>query len=630
MTEDTSPTPLEQTPIRRTACTSLREETHWKCLILTLLMYGSLAVVFWCQTSIVEVIALNYQQEPITIKDSPCQDGYTFIPVAFLVLLYLVYLVECWYSDVRIEIQYREDVSTVYSRVRRIRNAYPVVWWRAISYHYNRHTRQVTRYRHGDAYTTTQEYFERINTHSAAGAFDFGECGVKDVSRQLNGLELHPLTRITFTKNFMFLNEEAENDYLSQRSRFFTENEGRDENLETREGLGLTEVEFTDEMVTYACSENLPWYVSMSMFWVTSLSLLSWPFRILISMQTAIVDYQIEKLFGTNYNSGMITVESWTGEGANGNRFNTVGSNRSLELLIRDNRHVVPSYSEALLMDIANGNHLRSGLTPTGPGPPFAAQRAKHEHNSHDTNTRHNYIHGSLRSRTLQRSATTAIGLCYVSSLSNDREAQSSTSDWTLRSPLTHNRSLSNGHTPSTSLRILPSRSSSSHTIGISNMFNRVKPFTNSSNTAGAASETENRAALIPTDDTEPNANQRKPLMSASSTPSNRRHRRPTSLPLCFGSQGSQQEDSEGMEDSQTDENQIESLVLMDGDGGVRTVTWHRANGFNQNSQGTGGMVVVPIDSPPPYDAALNMNDPDDEDAEEGETQAEDSVETSV
>ncbi|XP_071504161.1 uncharacterized protein [Diadema antillarum] len=465
-------------------------------------------------------------------------------PVAFLVLLYLVYLVECWYSDVRIEIQYKEDVSTVYSRIRRIRNAYPVVWWRAISYHYNRHTRQVTR-------------------------------------------------------------------------------------LETREGLGLTEVEFTDEMVTYACSEKLPWYVSMSMFWVTSLSMLSWPFRILISMNTAIVDYQIEKLFGTNYTANMITVEPWAGESGTITRVTAVDSNRSLETLIRDNRHVVPSYSEALLMEVANGNRSRSGLTPTGPGPPNAAHRGKHEHivHSHDTNTRHNYLHGNGRSRTLRRSATTAVGLCYVSSLSNDRAAQSSTSDWTLRSPLTpNNRSLSNGHTPSTSLRILPSRSTSSHVLAISNMLSRIKPSTNSHNNASAAtSDSVNRTAAIPTGDSEHNPSLRKPMMSASSTPSNRRHRRPTSLPLCFGSQGSQQDESEVV-----DEMQIESWVLMDGEGEVRTVTWHRANDFNQSTGGE-GVVVVPMDSPPPYDAALNMHVP--EEGGEGDTteeQSSDNVETSV
>ena len=47
-------------------------------------------------------------------------------------------------------------------------------------------------------------------------------------------------------------------------------------------------------------------------------------------------------------------------------------------------------------------------------------------------------------------------------------------------------------------------------------------------------------------------------------------------------------------------------------------------DGFDQNSRGTGGMVVVPIDSPPPYDAALNMNEPEDGEVAEEETQAED------
>ena len=329
-------------------------------------MYGSLTVVLWCELTTVEVIAYTHHNSPVTVFDSPCEDGYMYIPIAFLVLLYLVYLLECWYSEIRIEIYYKEDTRTVYERVRRIRESFPVVWWRAISYHYNRHTRQVTRYRHGDTYTTTQEYYERINTHSAASAFDFSECGVKDVSKQLIDLEEFPITRVSFSKNFMFLNEESEYDYLSQRARFFGENDGRDENMETREGLTLTDVEFTDDMISYAYSDKLPWYFSMSVFWAMSFILLSWPFRILVSYKTAIVDYQIEKLFGTNYSGGMLSMEHWNGETMHLTRVNTVGSNCSLESMIRGNRHVVPSYSEAILMDLANGNVPRAGQTPNG------------------------------------------------------------------------------------------------------------------------------------------------------------------------------------------------------------------------------------------------------------------------
>ena len=331
-------------------------------------MYGSLAVVLWCKLTLVEVVSYTFKGLEFKLEDSPCEDGYMYIPIAFLVLLYLVYLVECWYSEIRIELEYKEGLDTVYERIRRIREAYPVVWWRAISYHYNRHTRHVTRYRQGDTYTSTQEYFERINTYSAAGAFDFTECGIKDVSKHLLGLENHAITRVTFTKNFMFLNEDAEYDYLSQRARFFSDNDGRDENMETREGLSLTDVEFTDEMVSYAHSNNLPWYFSLPVFWILSLSLLSWPYRLIVSYKTAFADYKIEKLFGTNYAPGMVTVdvENWNAETMQFTQVNGAGSDQSLESLIRGNRHVVPSYSEALLIGIANGNCSRSGQTPNG------------------------------------------------------------------------------------------------------------------------------------------------------------------------------------------------------------------------------------------------------------------------
>ena len=32
---------------------------------------------------------------------------YVYIPVAFVLMLYLVYLVECWHSHTRIELQYK-------------------------------------------------------------------------------------------------------------------------------------------------------------------------------------------------------------------------------------------------------------------------------------------------------------------------------------------------------------------------------------------------------------------------------------------------------------------------------------------------------------------------------------------
>lgn len=58
--------------------------------------------------------------------------------------------------------------------IHKLRSAQPVVWWRAVCYHYVRRTRQVTRYRNGDAITTTQVLFAGL-------FFDFHPLFIQEV-----------------------------------------------------------------------------------------------------------------------------------------------------------------------------------------------------------------------------------------------------------------------------------------------------------------------------------------------------------------------------------------------------------------------------------------------------------------
>lgn len=153
------PSPFEQQrPIQPSFTKSLCRESHWKCLLLSLLMYGCLGAVAWCHVTTVTRLTFSsaYQGNSLMYHDSPCSNGYVYIPLAFLLMLYAVYLVECWHCQARHELQHRVDVSSVRERVGRMQQATPCIWWKAISYHYVRRTRQVTRYRNGDAYTTTQ------------------------------------------------------------------------------------------------------------------------------------------------------------------------------------------------------------------------------------------------------------------------------------------------------------------------------------------------------------------------------------------------------------------------------------------------------------------------------------------
>ncbi|GAA6108681.1 transmembrane protein 151B [Tachysurus ichikawai] len=362
----------EQRPVKQSLSASVRRETHWRCFLLSLLMYCCLGAVAWCQfTRVTKLTFGSSSTSSLTASvnslrggggrsmiyhDSPCSDGYFYIPLAFLLMLYAVYLMECWHCRARSELQYKANVDSVYDRVLRMRQARPCVWWKAIGYHFVRRTRQVTRYRNGDAYTTTQVYHERVNTQVVEGEFDYSHCGMKDISLDLRGLECHPATRLRFTKCFSFAGPGPENAYLNQRSRFFSEIEGLDDYMEAWEGMQLKNIDFREHLIAYVDPDQLPWYSSQVAFWLAAVLMLSWPLRVWIEYRTAYVHYQVEKLFGLEYNSSSPSLDelpSTRNTHCGIPRGETVDSTE-LEWHIHSNRQLIPSYSEAMLMNLGN------------------------------------------------------------------------------------------------------------------------------------------------------------------------------------------------------------------------------------------------------------------------------------
>ncbi|CAI5696439.1 transmembrane protein 151B isoform X1 [Oreochromis niloticus] len=376
-----SDVPEEQRPVKQSLGACVCRESHWRCLVLSLLMYSCLGAVAWCKLTRVTKISFNSALtssltssftsslrgasgvgiggHAMIYHDSPCSDGLIYIPLAFLLMLYVLYIVECWHCRARSELQCKADVDSVYERVLRMQRAQPCIWWKAISYHFVRRTRQVTRYRNGDAYTTTQVYHERVNTHVAEGEFDYSHCGMKDVSRDLRGLERHPATRLRFTKCFSFTEAGPENDYLNQRARFFSEIEGLDDYMEAREGMQLKNVDFRENLLAYVDPDRVPWYTSQVAFWLAALLMLSWPLRVLTEYRTAYVHYRIEKLFGLEYtHSSPSPLDEDRPVGRNIGcvipRVDTLDSTE-MEWHIRCNRQVIPSYSEAMLLNMRTG-----------------------------------------------------------------------------------------------------------------------------------------------------------------------------------------------------------------------------------------------------------------------------------
>ncbi|PIO75613.1 hypothetical protein TELCIR_02344 [Teladorsagia circumcincta] len=149
--------------------------------------------------------------------------------------------------------------------LKSLRNALPIVWWKSVCYHYVRKTRQVTRYRNGDAVPATQVYYERVDSHSAGNVFIYDVCGVKDISKTVLDLERFPLTRVRVTRGFVFACMQAAREFEQQRTRFFNENETRDDYMEVREGMDLSDVSVLDDMLVFRGSQ--PWFLRASIFW---------------------------------------------------------------------------------------------------------------------------------------------------------------------------------------------------------------------------------------------------------------------------------------------------------------------------------------------------------------------------
>ncbi|XP_018369367.1 PREDICTED: uncharacterized protein LOC108765252 [Trachymyrmex cornetzi] len=327
----------EQRPVPQTLCGALQKEPNCKCLVLTVLIYGCLAAVTWCRCANVTKIMVNYTKFPIRSTrhvSSPCDDGYIYIPVAFMGMLYLVYLVECYHSPIRIDLLHAESQDSVLSKLAQLKMAQPRIWWKAVSYHYVRRKRQITRYRNGDNYTTTQVYYERVNTHSATTHYYYDYCGVKDISKELILEAKIPITKITLTKGFAFSNIRSATEFEEARSRFFAEQELSDDYMEMREGLDLG---YNVNTMLVAVLGN-PWFTNHYIYWSLSALLLSWPLRVIIEYKTQYADYQVTKLFGVNYDTPT------SGEPIHA----------SISQLSQPGSYMLaPSYSEALLMEPA-------------------------------------------------------------------------------------------------------------------------------------------------------------------------------------------------------------------------------------------------------------------------------------
>ncbi|KAI1296915.1 putative transmembrane protein [Halotydeus destructor] len=348
---------------RKTLVKCVRKDAHIKCALLTIMVASCMATIFWCHVSTMTRIVVNFGHRPMTIRQtvSPCDNGYYYLPLVLWVSLYLLYIIECWRSASKFPFECPLGIQDIGLELDKLRAALPVIWWKSVSYHYVQRTRQVTRIRSGIATAMTQVYYERINLPPVCGSFQYGACGVKDISKSLTNLSAFAAYRIKVTKGFAFANLQAATEFEDQRAHFFRGQDAVDDNIDMREGLDLIGCVSFSQLNFNVTRSSRSWLVSPAFYWTLSLLLLSWPARFIMEANICDLDYKVTKLFGCNYvRNGPLSHRSL---GPGGGHQGALLANCSLppsysQVLRADDRDKVartkccvpPSYSEAALM----------------------------------------------------------------------------------------------------------------------------------------------------------------------------------------------------------------------------------------------------------------------------------------
>ena len=295
---------------------------------------------------------------------------------SLIVVIYLVYIAECWFSPYRRRFSNRQrrvvDTQAAYHLVTSLRNSLPVVRWTAVSYHYIRSAvasvSATTPLRHH------KPYKQRIVTSRNTTLYHYAPGDLVDCSPPLVDLESFPVTWLRISCQFSFGSTTARRDFRGQRDAFYRSNRTRDQHVDFRQTLSLlatsgATLAWTRDMAI--CNPDVrPWYTSVVAYWVASLLTLSWPLRVVLQWRTATVEYSVHKVFdyraanGDDMSRGYDDVISVTSlENSDSSSSNSTTNSQSISSdsgsMVVD-MCLVPSYSQALLMDTRTADNHKT------------------------------------------------------------------------------------------------------------------------------------------------------------------------------------------------------------------------------------------------------------------------------
>ena len=220
-------------------------------------------------------------------------DDLIIMAAVFVPLCHFFVLIEAIFCR---ELKYLKNMGNVHSAkavIDTLREEAPVVGMLAEAWHYEQRLRTVTSTdANGYIQTRVETYQEKVVTDTKSELFIYGYWE-DDSEDQLVGISPSRLTKIKMSREIDFGDEETLSTFTTQYQRFQDDTNDLDTYVDH---TILKDIPgFQSRIAAFLKKTSVPWWMRVAWFWVATVFLLSFPYRLLFNKSSTKATYTVRK-----------------------------------------------------------------------------------------------------------------------------------------------------------------------------------------------------------------------------------------------------------------------------------------------------------------------------------------------